>query len=57
MFHDDAGISSCILEDDREDVKWRRRTLFAAGCFVGALLLLAWRLVEIEAALKAAARI
>jgi hypothetical protein len=57
MFHDDAGISACILEADREDVKWRRRTLFAAGCFIGALLLMAWRLGEYQAYLEAAARV
>lgn len=48
-----------IIEDDeeREITLWKRRTFMVAGCFVGALIILAFRLIEIEASLRAVARI
>ncbi|MBY5863242.1 hypothetical protein [Rhizobium leguminosarum] len=41
----------------QEVATWRRRTLMVAGCFVAALIILAFRLIEIEATLAAAARV
>lgn len=45
------------MNEEREITLWKRRTLMVAGCFVGVLVILAFRLIEIEATLAAAARV
>jgi hypothetical protein len=44
-------------DDDSDVVMWKRRTLAVAGFLVAVLIILGFRLIEIEATLAAAARV
>lgn len=45
------------MYEEREITLWKRRTLMVAACLVGVLVILAFRLIEIEAGLRATARV